>query len=291
MVFPLDASNLHEIVPEAIDDHLFDLYTEHVHREGQHLGYVDKSKEAIVVTLPKSGVEIQVRQSLTELSSRTQTSSTGFICWQAAAVFADWVMNDERCPFHGFFGHNGALTVVELGSGVGAVCASTLGPLTRQYVATDQRHILKLLRTNFAENVPPHRYTSSTLAAAQGPPQGPKKWVQAAKIDFVEFDWERLDEALHNYGQIALEMPDLVVACDTVYNEYLVPPFLEAVSALLAPGSAAVVTLQLRDEDVLHCFLQKALEHELRVYSVPDHLLSNDLIHGFVVYCLTSGSM
>lgn len=288
MTFPIDVFDLHEITLHAIDDHLFDLYTEHVPPEGQHLGYVDKSTETIVVNLPRSGMEVQVRQSLTELSSKTQTSSTGFICWQAAAAFADWVVSDAKCPFHGAFkGSNGGLTVVELGAGVGAVCASVLGPLTRHYVATDQRHILKLLKANFAENVPDHRYTSSTLEPVQNTPKSAKKGFQCAKVDFVEFDWERLHEALYNFSEVEQQKPDLVIACDTVYNEYLVPPFLEAISALLGPQSTAVVALQLRDEDVMHVFLEKALGSGLNVYSVPDHLLSKDLIQGFVVYVLT----
>lgn len=263
---------------DTLYEHLYNIYVDHRPAKGQHLGYVDKTRDTIGLSLPLSGIDVTVKQSLSALSSTTQTSSTGFVCWQLALLFADWVLGDLKCPIS-----LNQKVVVELGAGVSGLLASVLGPLTDLYVATDQKHILKLLKKIFVENVTTTRFTSSTVELdSAGPKHQPDQvWPS---IDVMELDWERLEHGTPQVLATLPKRPDFILACDTVYNSYLIPFFLGAARALAGPHTVLVVALQLRDELVMEQFLECALDNQMEVSVVPDEVLSPALIQGFVVY-------
>lgn len=258
----------------AIDEHVFELHVTHRPPDAQTLGYVDKSTDRLQLSLA-NGDELTIQQSRSSLSG--QALSTGFVCWQLAKYLVDWLL-DEKCPFHEYFKAPN-YAVLELGAGVSALLAAVLGPKCRRYVATDQKHILKLMKQNFAENVVSDRWTSSTL-----------EWLQTGKtstssIDIVELDWEK-----HSPDEILLlleDYPDLVIATDTVYNEYLVPYFVDALAAFMGPASKALVTVQLRDESITTRFVEEIAAHKLRLYTINDNYLTQELQAGFAVYCIT----
>lgn len=264
----------HEVLHHDLYDHLYDIYTSHKPREDQHLGYVDKSADTIHIALPLSHIDLSIQQLITALYSKTQTSSTGFVCWQVALHFADWVLASPQCPFRDRLS---ALTVLELGAGTSGLLAAVLGPQTRHYVASDQKHILKLLRANFAANVTSERYTVGRA--------GKDSW---SRIDFIEFDWEQPEYGKSEFERVSDSFPDLILACDTVYNEYLLPHFVRAMKTMMGPQTLAVVAIQLRDEAVTEAFLETLFAENLRVYVVGDQHLTDELIHGFAVYCITT---
>lgn len=258
----------------AIDDHVFELHVTHHPPDAQTLGYVDKSTDKLHLSLA-NGDEVTIQQSRSSLSG--QALSTGFVCWQLARYLVDWLL-DEGCPFSGFF-RTPDTKVLELGAGVSALLAAVLGPKCKKYVATDQKPLLKLMRLNFEENVVSRRWTSRTL-----------EWLQTGKasdtsIDIVELDWEKHD--LHEIFDILDGFPDLVIATDTIYNEYLVPFFVETLAALMGPASKALVTVQLRDESITTRFVEQLAAHSLCVYTIDDQYLSKALLVGFVVYYIT----
>lgn len=280
-------SSLQKIHHDDLYEHLFHIYVEHKPSEKQHLGYVDKSTNLLEVTLPTANLDLTIQQSLTSLSSATETSSTGFICWQGAVNFADWVLADPRCPFSQLFLTGSDVSVLELGAGVGAVLASVFGPNVSRYVATDQKHVLKLMKTNFAHNVVSQRYSSSTCDKEHdsGPKQ--KEDESWSIIDFIEFDWEYLEAGMATFTKVSgLEYPDVIVATDTVYNGHLIPFFVAALKAMMGPHTLALVMIQLRDEDVTEEFLEEVFSQNLELFAVPDDLLDERLIEGFMVYCL-----
>lgn len=266
---------------DTLHDHIFRLYVEHKPSERQHLGYVDKSTETLDVTLPRANIDLTISQSLTSLSG--SASSTGFVCWQSSVNFADWLLTDPLCPFREMF--LPFSSVLELGAGVGGVLASVLGPRVGRYVATDQKHVLKLLKANFAANVVSQRYQTSTSTKSHG---GPKQRTDEtwSTIDFLEFDWEHVDAGSHAYLQLAGSRPDVILATDTIYNQYLVPYFVASLNEMMDNNTTAIVTIQLRDEDVTECFLQTVLDEGLQLYVVPDNMLDATLLEGFMVYCI-----
>lgn len=278
-------NRLIKVDPDDLYDHLFQIYVEHKPTELQHLGYVDKSSNLLEVTLPNANIDLSVQQSLSLLSSGTESSTTGFICWQGGVNFADWVLADPRCPIRDLF--NSSTTVLELGAGVGAVLASVLGPRVSTYVASDQKHLLKLMKANFANNVVSQRYQSSTLPVAQN--GGPKRREEEAwsSIDFIEFDWEFYDKGRANYLELtSKQYPDVILASDTIYNTHLIPHFVNSMKSMMDHHTISLVTLQLRDEDVTEQFLLEVTQLGLELYAVRDEDLDQKLMEGFMVYCI-----
>ncbi|KAF3992445.1 hypothetical protein FT663_00725 [Candidozyma haemuli var. vulneris] len=274
----MDISNsLIKVNLDDIDDHVYDIHITHRPPDAQNLGYVDKSTDTLHLSLPTSGDELTITQSRSSLSGQ-ESSSTGFVCWQSVKYLADWILGDPKCPFYSYFKGDPQLAVLELGAGVGAVLASLLGPRSRVYVATDQKHILKLMKQNFLQNVSSSRWSSKTL-----------EWSQTAakaQIEVVEYDWE-------NHGDVekVLELmnstPDLIIATDTIYNEYLVPYFVGALAASMGTTTGALVTVQLRDESITARFVEELAAQKLQLYTIKEELLSPELISGFAVYYIT----
>lgn len=272
-------------VLEHIEDpyeHVFELFTIRAENESENLGFVDRSNQELNVLLDNAGVDLTIRQSLTSLSSTKQTSSTGFVCWKTTLWLTDWMLGSITCPLYPIFQEKNDLVVLELGAGIAGICASTLGPKCSRYIATDQKHILKLLRENFERNTNPHKYVWSSNTRSS------KKNDDRAVIDIVEYDWEYLEDGLQNYTMLETpRMPDLIIACDTIYNEYLIPHFVAACKQLMDKSTTVLIGLQLREPDVIEHFIQELLDQELQVFSVPTELLGEKLIHGFAVYFIT----
>lgn len=269
------------LIPEdEIYNHLCDLYVVHQHRKDQHLGYVDKSTNFISITC--GDCDLTIEQSLSSLYSSKETSSTGFICWQTTSLLVDWFQM-KKCPLYATFNSPSLrhqTSVIELGTGVSGIIASVLGPTTKSYVCTDQKHILKLLRKNFTNNVVSSKFSTTTIPSAGSDFAG-------CSINIIELDWEWPDDGIATYRLLVDLPPDLIIACDTVYNDFLIPPFLRCCSMLLTPNNGLLLALQLRDEGVMEEFLQQTCVAGLRIHYVPPALLSQDLLNGFVVYYIT----
>ncbi|KAM9925957.1 hypothetical protein OXX80_010739 [Metschnikowia pulcherrima] len=277
----MNPTALEELAHDDLYEHLYSVYTEHRPAESQHLGYVDKSREKIDISLPLSGIDVVVQQSLSSLSSATQTSSTGFICWQTASHFADWAAADPRFPIKDL--HN--CVVLELGGGASGLLAAVLGPRSCHYVATDQSHVVKLMKHNFAENVVSQRFTSSTVEKSG---YGPRKELEESwgKIDIIPLDWENPMEGKAQFCELTgQDSADYIFACDTIYNTYLIPHFLSCMGKMMSNNTVAVVAMQLRDEDVTAEFLDAAFVSGFRVSIIKDEFLTPVLIQGFVLYC------
>lgn len=274
-----------------IDDHLFELYSER--SPPDNLGFVNRSSNTITITLPQSNLDLTIKQSLSELSSSKESSSTGFICWQSSVYFVDWLLSQKECPFAKIFQSKNDRVIVELGAGVAGICASLLSSNVSRYIATDQKHILKLLKENIESNISTSKYKSSTLDAppvSRSGGGGSNSIASIPIVDVLEFDWEDIDQGLYNYNQLIQgnKKPDILIACDTIYNEYLIPHFLNGLRSLLNKNSIALVVLQLRDSLTLETFVKEiVIQQKLKLYSIPLQMLSHSLQSGFVIYCIT----
>lgn len=272
---------LEKVTSENIDNHLFDLYTTRAPSEEHHLGYVDRSSDNITVSLEKTGIDLTIKQSLSAFNSLKQPSSTGYVCWQTSIYLADWLLGDPKCPLK--FLLDKKPIIVELGAGSSGILASVLGPLSTTYVATDhQKHLCRLLRLNTEENV----QGKVTFLDVDTPAQIPTSAPSTPSIRFMEYDWEGRN-ALLVLDPVLNTFPHLILASDTIYNEYLIPYFVHSVAEILGPDTVAVVGVQLRDESIIELLLECFLDSNLCVYSVPTSLLSEKLQRGFVIYCIT----
>lgn len=277
-------SCLELIQPCNVADHIFDLYISHPPESDQDLGYVNRKYDDITVTLSQSNIDVNIRQSLSQLASGTQSSSTGFVCWQTSPRLIDWIISEPKCPLYDCF-QKPHLKVVELGAGIAGIGASVLGPKCLQYICMDQKHILKLLKQNIVNNIVAPFYSTTIDQDTR-----PKQNQATSQIEVIEFDWEYIADGVYNYQQISNEPPDLIIACDTVYNEYLIRPFLMALKTLMGRNTGGLIAIQMRDAQVLEMFVME-MATQFTVYQVPGQLLSKELIRGFVVYYVRANTI
>lgn len=275
----IDAGSLNHLdLNGDIYELVYDLHLDHKPPSCQNLGFVDRATDELKVDLPLSAADLTIRQSMSSLSSGALSSTTGFVCWKSALLLADWILGDPKCPLYPVFKERRPITVLEMGAGVAGVLVSLLGTRTSHYIASDQKPILKLLKENFLANVPTSKFTSSTLS-------GTSTDCTHSRIDFIEFDWEYLQDGVNNYNEVGPgSFPDLIFATDTIYNEYLIKPFIHGLLAMMGPHTEAVVTMQLRDETITEHLLTELAVTNLSVYTIPSQLLSDGLTSGFITY-------
>ena len=185
----------------------------------------------------------------------------------------------------GVLGQNSS--ILELGCGTAGIVAMTMVPRVARYIATDQEYVFKCLRQNIEQNTlapkpakaPKHRTLDKHSTSTSSP---------SSKIQILALDWEKNQLAgLSNLLQLDEEpgRVDAVVACDCIYNEVLVEPFVRTCTELcgqlaLQKPTVCIVAQQLRSHAVFEAWLG-ALHKAFRVWRVPDHLLTDKLKAGF----------
>jgi len=176
--------------------------------------------------------------------------------------------------------------VLELGCGISGVVAMMLAPRVRRYVATDQEYVFKCLRRNLEANAVTRKVTSGVR---YGKRKKEEEVVVDADVELLALDWESsalegMDGVLGVGGGKGL---DLVLACDCVYNEALVEPFVRTCGELcrfsgrMGGGrkTLCVVAQQLRSHAVFEAWLA-AFQGGFRVWRVPDEMLVDGLKEG-----------
>lgn len=201
--------------------------------------------------------------------------------------------------------------VVELGCGISTLVALLVAPRIARYVLTDQAYVAKLAEQNVAENqqttqIPNRRGASSAKTsrskqrASPNPAARGREAAGAAasvgKIHFSPLDWEtdEVTSALTGPGS-EVKSFDAVVACDCIYNEALVEPFVSTCADLCRLRAAeaeagsepcvCVVAQHLRDPLVFEAFIERFSE-VFHTWRVPDELLHPGLCSntGFAVH-------
>ncbi|KAI9795965.1 MAG: hypothetical protein M1835_004859 [Candelina submexicana] len=268
----------------------------------QNLGFVDS--KAVIVELSIAGQDLTIHQSPTILSSNRKKGTTGAVLWKITPLFAEWMVSPGNVLFqHGVLGPES--TLLELGCGISGVVGLVLAPKINSFIATDQDYVMKLLGQNIAENSRPSSEGFLGRKSKGRKQTGPANVRQAMSTDnirLVPLDWE-----LNSLATLPSLLPaaspdspgenllglDAVLACDCIYNESLIKPFVQTcadICSLRKGGSEARPTLciiaqQLRSSEVFEGWL--VAFHELfRVWRVPDRLLTEDLREnsGFVVH-------
>ncbi len=205
--------------------------------------------------------------------------------WRVTPLFAEWISSPRNLLF-GCRLLAPSSAVLELGCGVSGIVSLTLAPRVRSYIATDQEYVLKMLRKNIDENTRPATVEKSRDSKKSNrKAKTPSREVHdtnTTNIDAVVLDWELhsasgLSGLLESKGHDGV---DAVIACDCIYNEALIGPFvdtcadvcrLRAATETLKP-TVCVVAQQLRSSDVFGAWLEQ-FHRQFRVWRVPESLM------------------
>ncbi|KAL5629684.1 hypothetical protein BROUX41_001290 [Berkeleyomyces rouxiae] len=201
--------------------------------------------------------------------------------------------------------------VLELGCGIAGILALALGPHVERYVLTDQDYVLKLLHANITSNAPQGAWdtasgggggdgskTEATTAEARRRPHAktgavrqrgvqrrdrPAAQARAGYIAFEALDWEAGAASARLTGREGVKGFDVVLACDCVYNEALVEPFVATcvdVCRLRETGdgkpTVCLVAQQLRDPTVFEAWIAEFHQH-FETWRVPDEVVPSEL--------------
>lgn len=189
-------------------------------------------------------------------------------------------------------------TVLELGCGISGIIALALAPRIQSYVLTDQDYVMKLLGENLAEN----QLAASSSSRGRKGTARPKKGGASVAAPRPEsnilarpLDWETDEVTASLTGSASTQRFDAVIACDCIYNDALIAPFVQTCIDACKLGSSetadhekstvCIVAQQLRSSEVFEAWLT-AFSKAFRVWRVPDEELIDGLRSdsGFVIH-------
>lgn len=224
--------------------------------------------------------------------------------WKVTPMFASWLASPTNILFRA-----GALsassTVLELGCGVSALVGLALGPLVSRYVLSDQPYVARFVEQNLEQNraSPPAKPAGRARGRGRGAASAASSsGAGGGSIAFHPLDWEADTPTAELTGRgAAARSFDLVLGCDCVYNEALVPPFAQTCLDVCRLRSAegggdggpeprspcvCLVAQQLRDPEIFEAWLREFCAKGFRVWRVPDGELPEGLRSsmGFVVH-------
>ncbi|CCK67981.1 S-adenosylmethionine-dependent methyltransferase KNAG_0A02920 [Huiozyma naganishii CBS 8797] len=258
---------------------------------------------------------ITVNQSITSLNSSqvNNNSTTGYVLWSITPFFLKWLLysksaaflrvndggassvkllnSEESISVPSIMGDN--VGIIELGSGISGILPTVMGNYVATYIATDQRGILKKLKSNIKDNLLQLNrrcIVSSSLHVDQSTDSDDLNIISnRCQLEVEPIDWETFhltDQTLSKLYPYLSKLKDqaetvYIIALDVIYNDFLIAPFLTALRQLLdyyrksnperSIRVRALVGIQLRSQEVVTSFLEHAvLNHNLKVYSVED---------------------
>ncbi|KAJ8071632.1 hypothetical protein OCU04_001952 [Sclerotinia nivalis] len=282
-------SFLNSLGPEVEDpeEEAFLLFSQTI--PSQNLGFVDSKATEIDLTI--NGRDLTIYQSPTILSSNRDGGTTGAVIWKITPLFAKWISS----PSNPLLQHE-VITpesvVLELGCGISGLIALTLSPLLQTYILTDQPYILKLLSQNLTSNSSTPSNTtnsksktrksktpSSTSTSTHQPPS-------TNKIIPLTLDWETDVVSSSLTCSETTTSFDTIIACDCIYNDALIPPFVQTCVDLCRLRSSSsssssedgnpsknptlcIIAQQLRSPDVFESWLKEFSKY-FRVWRVQE---------------------
>ena len=258
-------------------------------KNSQDLGLVDSKATTLDVSV--GGRDLTVSQSPMLLSSNRAGGTTGAALWKITPLFAQWLTTASNVLFRSSVLGQGTI-VLELGSGIGVV-AIALACRVRRYIATDQEYVFKLLKANIAGNRPKRRHSSSVVAQHPGKARRyDSNACAGSSIEVIALDWESslvsgLPAVMGTDSAGASQVIGAVIACDCIYNEALITPFVSTCADICRLANAhlakdptlCIVAQQLRSDMVFKTWLE-AFCTLFKVWRVPDDLLIDGLKEG-----------
>lgn len=277
---------------EDIDDpeeETFLLFSQQI--PSQDLGSVDAKATSLEITVC-GGRDLNIRQSPTLLSSNREGGTTGAVVWKITPLFAQWIALDSNVLFQSSALDESSI-VLELGSGVSGIIAITLAHRISRYVATDQNYVFKLLKVNIEDNSLKGQGSGSSTAKYHGKARvNDGSACARSKIEVLALDWESslassLPQMMGTDSAEGSQAIDAVIACDCIYNESLIDPFVRTcadICQLVNVRSAekptfCIIAQQLRSDIVFEAWL-KAFHRLFKVWRMPNGFLTDGLKEG-----------
>jgi hypothetical protein len=208
--------------------------------------------------------------------------------WKITPLFAEWITLPNFLSQAGYLSSD--TVAIELGTGVSGAVALTLGRKLKRYITTDQDYVIRLLKQNISENLPP--------SSAPAPKKASSKRLKTAvptpisHIDVLELDWET-DSVASLTSVLGQDEDglDVVVACDCIYNDALIEPLNTTCAQICRLRSKerrptiCLIAQQLRSAEVFESWLKSFYRH-FHVWRVPDEFLTAPLREntGFVIH-------
>ena len=256
----------------------------------ENLGFVAANAATLEITVGKR--DLNIRQSPTLLSSNRDRGTTGAVVWKVTPLFAQWITSDRNFLFRSSILDKSSI-VLELGTGIAGIIAITLACRIGRYIATDQEYVFKLLKANIEDNSPKINRSGSSVGGCLGkvPPNSASACVRD-RIEVLALDWEsssvsNLPTVMGTNPADAFPVINAIIACDCIYNEALINPFVRTCADIcqLATADSAkkptwcIIAQQLRSDIVFEAWL-KAFHKVFRVWRIPDDLLIDGLKEG-----------
>lgn len=207
------------------------------------------------------------------------------VLWKITPPFAEWICDDKNPLFvHGIL--SSSSSVLELGSGSAALLGLTLGMRVGKFILSDQEYVLKLIQKNLDENLPFITKTTNASSKWRGKTRNATCNTHPPDICAISLDWET-DSVRHHPTLSACISFSAIIACDTIYNEALIKPFVDTcidVCSLPPQNTDPVDTIptivmvaqELRSPDVFEHWLE-TFQKSFHTYRIPDSLLSPSL--------------
>ncbi|KAK5127830.1 hypothetical protein LTR85_004946 [Meristemomyces frigidus] len=271
---------------QDVDEESFELFFQN--SALPDLGMIDPKTSPLELSI--AGREFNITQSPGALQSKRKEGTTGAAVWQTSVRVAEWLSSSSNVLFtSGIL--DGTNTALELGSGVSGIVPCILVPRVETVVATDQEHLLKIMRENITANViraPGHRSTHTSRK------RGNRREPAIGDVKVFALDWEEDDvqKVLASHG--FAEGVDAIVACDCIFNYALIEPLMQTCRGICSlrrqrrdDGSdqtdqrptVGVIAQQLRQAEVFEQWLQASLRW-FRVWRAPDNALTEGLRAG-----------
>lgn len=217
--------------------------------------------------------------------------------WKITPLFAEWMASSNLLFKHRIL-HDQS-TILELGSGIAGLVGLVTAPKVARYILTDQEYALKLLKRNIETNTQAaNRKPLSKHRKSKSDHRGlPGSIPEVLVLDWEESSLDDLPQVLgftHSTGSEHDEVGlDAVIACDCIYNENLIEPFVRTCASLCRLGresaSAAhticLIVQQLRTPDIFQTWLE-VMARSFRVWRMPEKYLTKGLEEssGFTVH-------
>ena len=266
---------------EDAEEETFLLFSQSI--PSQNLGFIDAKATELEITI--AGNDLTISQSPGLLSSNREAGTTGAVVWKITPLIAEWFTMNENVLFKTSV-LSKTSQVLELGCGISGILALSLAPYVRKYIATDQDYVFKLLKHNLKTNTKKRKDSKNARRHAKSTdPLMPANDV----IDVLALDWES-SSVTNLLTLLGGEPVDAIIACDCIYNETLIEPFLRTCAETCQQSSVEAPTLcviaqQLRSDAIFDEWLAAFLK-VFRVWRIPDDLLIEGLRQGsgFVVH-------
>lgn len=242
------------------------------------LGMVNEKSSTVQVEV--AGQQYEIRQSPGLLTSSRAEGTTGAALWRTSPLVAEWLADKSNSLWSNGLLHTGA-TIVELGCGIAGLVGCVLARHVSCYVLTDQEYLMKILKENVQANAILPAHLKVKGRNIMGPASVPTTSVSSVKtlaLNWEDVDVSALDEVLFHEQAI-----DMVIACDCIFNDYLLEPFVDVCEKIsernVASKPIILIAQQLRSDEVFSTFMG-LLNHRFNIWRLSDLCLPSTLQSG-----------